>query len=226
MLRLTTVAITVLFFVVVSTAPVESRLIEEQADHTPVPGTGGIVGLVTSEAGERLSHILLSLSGTAGTSVAQSDVSGRFKFQKLDEGQYLLRSHHEDLVSLSYIVEVQRGLTSFHYVTLVFDELRSSPSLSLTAAGIVPVVSLSGAEVFAQGLDLGLEESIDVADPAAAEESNSSNAGPHDHSSKAWFLRRVQRSVLKDYSWASTWTADTTTEEWPSANRSSTSASR
>ena len=225
MLRFTTVATIVLFVAVVSTTSVEARLIEEQADHAQAPGTGEIVGFVTSETGERLSQILLSVSGTAGTSVAKSDVSGRFKFQRLDEGQYLLRSHHSDLVSRSYIVEVRRGVTSFHNLTLVSGQLSSSQSLSLTVAGIVPVVSLSGAEVFTQGLEIDLEESIDAANPSAPEEPNASDARPHDHSPKGWFLRRVRRSVLKDYSWESTGTTDTPVQAWPKS-ASTSEASR
>ena len=130
--------------------------------------------------------------------MAVCDADGRFEFRGLNPGTYLLRAHHTGFAaSRRHVVEVQSG--------------RSTLAMSLRRS---QVGGDALQRTLAAGFALGLEVADEVGqpdspgaleprrpgepDPDSATEDEPSSLVPHDHTEKAWRLRRARRSVLKD----------------------------
>ena len=167
----------------------------EPAERTSPDGPGRLTGVVTDTAGTPVEETLVSATGPAGVSLAVCDADGRFEFQNLRPGTYLLRAHMAGLdAAQRSIVEVRPGLATVHSVTLRRRAV-ASPSPAFLAAGFGGIgrtpVTPDEFGVSVQPDDVSSETEIDETTP-------SESAAPHDDSEKAWRLRRARRSVLKD----------------------------
>ena len=167
----------------------------EQAERTRPDGPGRLTGVVTDTAGTPVEETLVSATGPAGVSLAVCDADGRFEFQNLRPGTYLLRAHMAGLdAAQRSIVEVRPGLATVHSVTLRRRAV-ASPSPAFLAAGFGGIGRTRATPdefgVSGQPDDVSAETEID-------ETTSGDVVAPHDDSEKAWRLRRARRSVLKD----------------------------
>jgi hypothetical protein len=142
---------------------------------------GGIVGLVADAGGQPLDGAMISAFGPSGAELALSDEEGRFRFRSLQPGAYLVQAHLSGFVaSRRELVEVAQSPPAVHVVTL--------SRVGQTARPITAGLGLSGR----------VDTAVQPSGSAPADGVTSEPLGPHDHSEKAWRLRRARRSVLKN----------------------------
>lgn len=150
---------------------------------TPAPDRlGRIAGLVTDVHGHPLDGAMVSAFGPLGAELVVSDGDGRFVLPSLPPGRYLVQAHVAGFAtSRREFVLVTAGRHVVHAIA-VSQAPPSSPPLLPAMAGF----ALSRPEAEGQGPDADREApSAREADPT------------HDHTEKAWRLRRARRSVLK-----------------------------
>ncbi|MBI3049916.1 MAG: TonB-dependent receptor [Acidobacteria bacterium] len=127
-------------------------------------------GIVLDDRGRPLAGAVVTALG-ATTSFAVSDEGGRFAFQNLPFGPYLVRAHLQGyLPPRARLVQVNRVSLTVSSIALT-QQGEGGDALSVLEAG------LGGAEVNG---------------PAAEDEGDN-----HDHGEVAWRLRHLKRSVLK-----------------------------
>ena len=166
---------------------------EVLATRTAAVPAGRIVGAVTDAAGRPLEGAMISAFGPSGAELAVSDRTGRFLLGSLAPGGYLVQAHLSGFVaSRRELIEVAAQTPSPHTITLS----RVGPEVALATVRVAP--SARGGEPDDPG-------------ETAEEPDNTASAAPHDHSLKAWRIRRIRRSVLK------------TTETWIAAGAPVTS---
>ena len=169
----------------VSRAASDSAVGQPQALRGPVQQTaiafpGKLEGLVSDEQGRPVGGAAISVQGGELT-FAVSDREGRYRFEALRPGPYLVRAQHAGYVaSRRAIVEVLPAGTSRHQFKLQ----RLSPAAT---AGEPP-------RVLAASMGAALQP--EPAPDATAGEPDPEDA--HGHSSIAWRLRHLKRSVLRD----------------------------
>ena len=143
---------------------------------------GRIAGLVTDVHGHPLDGAMVSAFGPLGAELVVSDVDGRFVLPSLRPGRYLLQAHVAGFAtSRREFVVVTAGRPVVHAIAMSHAPPPSPPVLPAMAG-------------FALSRPGGGEQrpEADRETPAARE------ADPtHDHTRKAWRLRRARRSVLK-----------------------------
>ena len=162
------------------------------------PGTGRLLGTVTSETGAPPPTLLVSASGPAGTMVATSDAAGRFEFSDLPAGLYLLRAHASGFTTAGrHVVEVHPGVATPHALRLRVLPAGTEAPAVLAASAAPGLGAVSG--LAWRGTDAPAGRPLTAA-PDPPERVDGSPAAPHEHSGKAWRLRRARRSVLKDAS--------------------------
>ena len=146
----------------------------------PPADTGRLNGVVTAADGSVVGDALLSLSGPGGSSLAVSDSAGRFWFEKLPAGRYLLRTHLTGIGTSPRFVRIESGQAVFEPVVLSPSN-ESNPDLLLAGS----TFQFGNAAVEPAPGDAQAESSVE---DAAGEQSDA----------KMWRLRRARRSVLKD----------------------------
>lgn len=150
-----------------------------QVVRTGTPGS--LHGMVSDEQGSPIEGVTVSAIG-ATMVFATTDGKGRFAFDDLPAGEYLLRAHHGAFSSAErQVVVVQSSGRVVKWL-----EMRRLP------------VGTTG-ETQPQILTAGLSpepqpQPLDV--PPGADPGNSD--GRHPHTEAAWRLRHARRSVLKD----------------------------
>jgi hypothetical protein len=126
---------------------------------------------------------MVSAFGPSGAELARSDRTGRFLLSALAPGDYIVQAHLPGFAaSPRTVVAVAAQTLAQHSITLN----RVGPEAAVEAAQATIGVPRS---VRAQ--ELGEDTAADHESETAA------SSAPHDHSEKAWRLRRVRRSVLK-----------------------------
>ena len=162
------------------------------SDRTPVTqvaaaGLGRIAGAITDADGWPLAGAMVSAFGPTGAKLAVSDAAGRFMLRSLVPGSYFVQAHLPGYVaSRRELVLVTAGTPAVHAIGL--SRIASAPASGPIAASV------------------GLPPRADDGPPDGEEPdlATSEPATPHDHSEKAWRLRRARRSVLKQ---AEAWVA-------------------
>ncbi|MGE0392296.1 MAG: TonB-dependent receptor [Vicinamibacterales bacterium] len=135
-------------------------------------------GTVADEQGRPVAGALVSVTGDANA-VALTDGAGRFVFEGLSPGPYLVRVHRRGFVpARAALVQAVRGRTDV-------------PLIRLTDPGTTRLLAAGVAGDAGQG-DAGRDEpdSARVADPA--------DESDHDHEARAWRLRHARRGALDD----------------------------
>ena len=150
---------------------------------TPAPDRlGRIAGLVTDVHGHPLDGAMVSAFGPLGAELVVSDGEGRFVLPSLAPGRYLVQAHVAGFAtSRREFVLVTAGRHVVHAIAVSQAPPSSVPLLPAMAG-----FALSPPEAEGQGPDADREA------PAAREAD-----ATHDHTEKAWRLRRARRSVLK-----------------------------
>ena len=144
--------------------------------------TGEIVGAVTDADGEPLSGALVSVFGPSGAELARSERDGGVSLSSLIPGSYLVQVHRAGFAaSRRELVLVVSGPPVVLPISLA--PATEDASATLLAGAALPTRAI------------GLRE--DAEEDAESEDVVGTTA-PHDHSERAWRLRRARRSVLKD----------------------------
>ncbi len=160
-------------------------------------GAGELSGVVTAADGAPIGDVLLSLSGPGGSSLAVSDSAGRFRFDELPAGRYLLRTHQAGVGTGRRFVRIESGQAVFEPVAL--NPSSESNRDFLLAGSMFQFGSASVAggpedtRAASAAGDVSSEQSGGASIP---EESAAEDSEPQD--AKMWRLRRARRSVLKD----------------------------
>ena len=157
----------------------------------PAPATvGEIRGIVTDAGGAPLGGAMISALGAARVAFAVCDAEGRFELRSLPSGPYLLRAHLKGFTaSPGGLVEVGPNRPTVHSFML-----RQSFDTATVAEAAVP--STLAADFFSSSStdQPGLEDVESIGEPTETTPTSPS----HDHSEKAWRLRHLRRSVLKE----------------------------
>lgn len=168
--------------------------------HVDAKDSARLLGVVTDGAGAPLAGTLLSTLGPAGTSLAVCDADGRFEFRGLRPGAYLLRAHRSGFTTTRrLVVNVTVGTPTLQAVTLRPELPDEVPAMLLAGFG-----SVSSDDSFPGGLDQPDTGAVAASD-AVVTAPTEPVLKPHDHSEKAWRLRRARRSVLKDTGGTISW---------------------
>lgn len=174
------------------------------AGGTTVAG-GELAGAVTTTNGAPVEDVLVSLSGPDGASLAVTDAAGRFRFEGLPAGRYLLRTHLTGAGEGSRSVEIEAGEAVFEPVVL--NGSRQARQQLLLAGSTLAVRGLPRAEVPSErgtpvSRRVAQAEQPGIASVSEEPEGTSATAAPDQPQgskiSKMWWLRRARRSVLKD----------------------------
>ncbi|MBI4478221.1 MAG: TonB-dependent receptor, partial [Acidobacteria bacterium] len=145
---------------------------------------GTIEGQITSDRGAPLQGVVIAVLGPT-THFAVTDVSGRFVLSSVPAGAYQVRAHRAGYApSRRALIDVRSNARAIYSVTL-----RKSES-EVGTGGQEP------AEVLLAGVAAApdVTETVTVPEEPVKEPAGSGD----DHSERAWRLRHLRRSVLKD----------------------------
>jgi hypothetical protein len=161
------------------------------AERTRVAATlsGSIEGTVLDERGAPLASVMVSALGST-SSIAVTDSRGVFVMRELPSGAYVVRAHLSGFApSRRQMVEVHSASTAWFKVTLQ----RTSPTAA--AAKAEPVPPPAPAKI----LSASLAPNTDL-EPFLYEVLGHDDKpdGAEDRTEKAWRIRHLPRSVLKD----------------------------
>lgn len=147
---------------------------------------GSLSGIVSDDRGAPLEGVMVSATG-ATIAFAVTDAGGKYLFEALPSGSYLLRAH------ISGFVAARREVVDVHPSagTVRLIQLRREGEPAAAAVATRPILvagtSLSGGS--SQARELG-EQPVEA--------TPSGTPGTHPHSEQAWRLRHLRRSVLRD----------------------------
>ena len=163
--------------------PTQDIAAERLMTTRPAAADGRIVGAVADAAGAPLEGVMVSAFGPTGSELARSDQAGRFLLGPLAPGDYLVQAHLAGFVASSLArIAVAARVSARHSITLS----RVGPQVALQSVPATVGVSRPRPR---------LDET--EAAPTVDEPHGAESTAPHDHSEKAWRLRRARRSVLK-----------------------------
>ncbi len=151
------------------------------AAHAP-GGLGRIAGTVTDVHGHPLDGAMVSAFGPLGAELVVSDGDGHFVLPSLPPGRYLVQAHVAGFAtSRRQFVLVTAGRPVVHAIAM--------SQVPPPAPPVLPALA---------GLGLARPEAAEQAPEADRGGPAAGGSDPtHDHSQKAWRLRRARRSVLK-----------------------------
>lgn len=187
------------FVVAAFAAPAVSAAGEQSGSPLPpaegsAAARGGLAGAVTTPDGAPAGDVLISLSGPGGASLAVSDAAGRFRFDGLPAGRYLLRTHLTGAGDGRRFVEIEPGEAVFEPV-LLYASGESRQQLLLAGSPLQPESAPPARAPAADETPERGEPAVGAAEPDGS--GDPSTAVP-ERDSKMWWLRRARRSVLKD----------------------------
>ena len=162
--------------------------------------TGELAGVVTAGDGAPIGDVLISLSGPAGSSLAVSDSAGRFRFNGLPAGRYLLRPHLTGAGADSRVVQIGPGEAVFRPLVLS-GSTAANRELRL-AGGAFQHSGAPGARAAARVEESqpspGSGAGAPRAGVATPVDGSRTTAAAGEEGAKMWRLRRARRSVLKE----------------------------
>ena len=189
-----------------SAAPADAVGEEQRGSPQPVPegpaaATGELAGVVTAADGAPVGDVLVSLSGPGGSSLAVSDSAGRFRFDALPVGRYLIRTHATG--GDRRFVQVTPGEALLEPLVLG-GSTESSGELQLAGGalqfGIVPLARIPADDETVPPRGEPGDAAAGVAPtPDESDSDPRTAAGALQQDAKMWRLRRARRSVLKDH---------------------------
>lgn len=159
----------------------------------PAAARGELAGSVTTPDGAPAGNVPISLSGPGGASLAVSDAAGRFRFDGLPAGRYLLRTHRVEAGDGRRFVEIEPGEAVFESVVL-HAAGESGRRLLLAGGALQPGSAPVGSAPVENETPGRGAPAAGATDPDG---SGDSAAAPEPDSKMRW-LRRARRSVLKD----------------------------
>ncbi len=189
-----------------SAAPADAVGEEQRGSPQPVPegpaaATGELAGVVTAADGAPVGDVLVSLSGPGGSSLAVSDSAGRFRFDALPVGRYLIRTHATG--GDRRFVQVTPGEALLEPLVLG-GSTESSGELQLAGGalqfGNVPLARIPADDETVPPRGEPGDAAAGVAPtPDESDSDPRTAAGALQQDAKMWRLRRARRSVLKDH---------------------------
>jgi hypothetical protein len=169
-----------------ATAQPASKPVAQPVVQIAQGGSGSLHGVVRDDAGGPIEGATVSAIGHAML-FAVTDRSGRFSFEKLPAGDYVLRAHRAGFsMPQRERVQVRASVRTVRWLELRRAESVGTSGSQETQPRIL-AAGLGGEAPAAQPGEPG------AADPAAVD-------SPHPHTEAAWRLRHARRSVLKDTS--------------------------
>jgi hypothetical protein len=156
----------------------------------PSAAPGSLSGVVRDERGAPIPNVVVSALG-AVTTLAISDAEGRFEFDTLTPGPYLIRAHLAGYVAPhAQMIQVKPSARAVSVIAL-----RREGTASILAAGVG--LPEPGATTVVPAVPDITGTSGTTQAPAASPVENSTTDSDH-HSETAWRIRHGRRSVLKD----------------------------
>ena len=166
----------------------------------PATPTGELAGVVTAADGAPAGSVLVSLSGSGGSSLIATDSAGHFRFDSLPAGRYLIRTHPP---GVRRFVQVTPGEALFEPLVLGGSSEKTRDLRLAGSAfqlGNIPMESVFVEQDTPSSRGETPAEAPGAASPPDESDSDSgmTGAGGRQRSAKMWRLRRARRSVLKD----------------------------
>jgi hypothetical protein len=164
--------------------------VSAQATRVAAVLSGSIEGTVVDERGAPLVGVMVSALGST-SAIAVTDARGAFAMRELPSGAYMVRAHLSGFApSRRQLIEVQASSTAWFTVTLQ----RTNPT-SAAATAAAPVAPPPPPKI----LSASLAPNTDL-DPFLTDLFARGDAGDNgeDRTEKAWRIRHLPRSVLKD----------------------------
>ena len=177
---------------------------------------GQLSGVVTTPDHVPAERVLVSVTGAAGTALALTDDVGRFMFERLPAGQYLVRAHRAHAGEGRRLVQV--GTAESVFAALTVEPLAGPPTEMPAMPPDGLATGTPGVQLAGGGLPFGMLDAVAAAQPgspgsgdggapapddapeadASADTGSAAGPNPPDAGGRAWWLRRAGRSVLKD----------------------------
>jgi hypothetical protein len=153
--------------------------------------SGSIEGMVLDERGTPLAGVMVSVLGSTSTFTV-TDSRGAFAIHALPSGAYVVRAHLSGFApSRRQPVEVWAATASHFTVTLQ----KTSP-LAAAPAKAAPIPPQAPPKLLSAGLTPGVDLDPFLFDPLSMREEKPD--GSEDRTEKAWRIRHLPRSVLKE----------------------------
>jgi hypothetical protein len=150
---------------------------------------GSLHGIVSDERGAPVEGVMVSALG-ATMAFAVSDGLGKYLFEALPSGGYLLRAHHADFVSSRReYVEIRPSIETERPIQFRLRRAANAAAAVGTTGTMERPVLVAGASA-----------PPPAPQPAGEGAAESAGAGKttHPHDEQAWRLRHLRRSILKD----------------------------
>ena len=144
---------------------------------------GSVTGTVSDDRGGVLGGAMVSAIGATLASTVTDD-GGRFTFQQLPAGDYVLRAHMRGFAASSSLRVRVGGTPTVHRLEL----RRLDAVVATTGTAARPV---EARPIIAAGFDLPRGTSAEA-------ESDAGTDADHPHNETSWRLRHIKRSILKD----------------------------
>lgn len=165
------------------------------APTSTLAAAGTLAGTVTGPDGVPAARLIVSAVGPMGAVIAVTDDVGRFQFDALAVGEYLVRAHLPDGAVGRRVVRVDSDRPVLTQLTLGRAPAEGEFDMQLAGGlpfGVLPVVLAAEQEQPPEADTLADADDVEDGDEPSAE------PPPHDPGARAWWLRRARRSVLKD----------------------------
>jgi hypothetical protein len=149
--------------------------------------SGIIEGQITNDRGDALQGVVISVLGST-TYFAVTDSLGQFVMRSIPPGAYFVRAQRTGYApSTRMVIDVRSNARALYSVTL-----HTSGSEVGTSGQARP------ADVLLAGVGAADVPEVVTAPPDDAKDPSASKVEDDDHSERAWRLRHLKRSVLKD----------------------------
>ncbi|MGH9330651.1 MAG: TonB-dependent receptor domain-containing protein [Vicinamibacterales bacterium] len=146
---------------------------------------GSLSGFVSDDRGVPLEGVMVSATGTT-VAFAVTDPVGKYTFDRLPSGGYLLRAHLTGFVaSRREFVEIRASMGTVRLI-----QLRRAADAAVGTTGVPPRSIMTAGVSLPGSSQAGPSEGSDPA------------AGTHPHDERAWRLRHLKRTALKEESGA------------------------
>jgi hypothetical protein len=153
--------------------------------------SGTIEGTVADERGRPLPGVMVSALGVT-SAIAVTDGRGRFSIPALPSGAYTVRAHLSGFApSRRQVVDVRSASAAYFSITLQKTDL-----VAVSSAKSIPIPPPPPPKILSAGLVAGAELDPFLFDPLGMRDDSAN--GAEDRTEKAWRIRHLPRSVLKD----------------------------
>ncbi len=179
----------------VSAQPAPRPVKDGQSGRMASTLSGSIEGTVVDGRGTPLAGVMVSALGST-SAIAVTDQRGAFVLRSLPTGAYMVRAHLSGFApSRRQLIEVRSTATAWFTVTL---EKTSPAAAAAASAKTAPIPPPPPPKILSAGLASTTAFDPFLLDPLGLGDEKPDSGNSEDRTEKAWRIRHLPRSVLKD----------------------------